>query len=174
MVVTLVTFDLAFDRLIGHEGGLTVFAGDDGNWTGGRQGRGELKGTKFGIAAASYPHLDIRNLTLVEAKRIYKVDFWDVLEDAHPAIRYQLFDAAVNHGLGNAIRFLQRAVGVADDGHWGPVSQAALEAREHHDVLLVFLAERLEFWAKLKKFDDFGRGWVRRGAENLRLAAADN
>ncbi len=64
------TFDSACVRRIGHEGKFTDNPKDDGNWTGGKQGRGELKGTKYGIAAKSYPHLDIKNLTLDEATAI--------------------------------------------------------------------------------------------------------
>jgi lysozyme family protein len=167
-------FDKAFDRLIGIEGGFTDNPYDDGNWTGGRMGNGELKGTKFGIAAASYPALDIKNLTVADAKEIYQRDFWDVIGKAHPAIKFQLFDAAVNHGRGNGIRILQRAIGVADDGSWGRVSQAALDAMDPNDVLFRFIAYRLKFWAKLTKFDEFGRGWTNRGAENLLYAAEDN
>ena len=171
-------FDKAFDRLIGHEGKFTDNPVDDGNWTGGKQGRGQLKGTKFGIAANTYPHLDIKNLTVEQAKGIYREDFWDVIGHAHDAVKFQLFDAAVNHGRGNAVRILQRAVRVADDGVWGPRSQDALnrmqEINGHNDVLLRFLAYRFKFWASLQKFDAFGRGWTRRGAENLLFAAEDN
>lgn len=171
-------FDKAFDRLIGHEGKFTDNPKDDGNWTGGKQGRGELKGTKFGIAANTYPHLDIKNLTVAQAKEIYREDFWDVIGQAHGAVKFQLFDAAVNHGRGNAVRMLQRAVNAADDGAWGSLSQAALDRMErisgHNDVLLRFLGYRFLFWASLQKFDSFGRGWTRRGAENLLFAAEDN
>ena len=100
--------------------------------------------------------------------------FERLIGQTHPAIKLQLFDAAVNHGRGNAIRFLQRAVCVADDGIWGPVSQKALESKDHNDVLLRFMAHRLKFWASLRTFDTYGRGWTRRGAENLLLAAQDN
>ena len=167
-------FDQAFDRLISHEGGYSDDRNDLGNWTGGRVGVGELKGTKFGIAAHSYPYLDIKNLTLEQAKEIYRRDFWDILGEAHSSIKFQVFDAAVNHGHGNAIRFLQRAVGVADDGAWGKVSQAALNRMETNDVLLRFVAYRLKFWASLRTFDIYGRGWTNRGAENLLFAAEDN
>lgn len=171
-------FEKAFERLIGHEGKYTNNPKDDGNWTGGKQGRGELKGTKFGIAANTYPHLDIKNLTLEQAKAIYREDFWDVIGNAHGSIKFQVFDAAVNHGRGNAIRILQRAVMAADDGAWGPRSQAALnqmqDLRGHNDVLLRFLGYRFKFWASLSKFDTFGRGWTNRGADNLLFAAEDN
>ncbi|MEJ7932592.1 glycosyl hydrolase 108 family protein [Ramlibacter sp. AN1015] len=167
-------FDKAFARLIGHEGALSMDRKDPGNWTGGKVDRGVLKGTKYGISAASYPHLDIEGLTLEQAKEIYREDFWEVIGKAHPAVKFQLFDAAVNHGKGNAIRMLQRAVNVADDGVWGPISQRGLERMDHNDVLLRFVAYRLKFWAQLTTFDIYGRGWTRRGAENLLLAAEDN
>lgn len=170
----MIDFDKAFDRLIKHEGGYTDDPKDPGNWTGGRVGVGELKGTKFGIAANTYGYLDIKNLTLQQAKDIYRRDFWDVIGKAHPSVKFQLFDAAVNHGRGNALRFLQRAVGVADDGVWGPRSQSALDRMEHNDVLLRFLGHRLRFWASLQTFDEYGRGWSRRCADNLLLAAEDN
>lgn len=169
-----ITFDQAFDRLISHEGGFSLDPRDTGNWTGGRVNVGTLKGTKFGIAASSYPDLDIKNLTLDQAREIYKRDFWDIIGDANPAIKFQLFDAAVNHGMGNAIRFLQRAIRVADDGDFGKVSQAALDAMELNDVLIRFIAYRLKFWASLNAFDTYGRGWTNRGAENLLFAAEDN
>jgi lysozyme family protein len=167
-------FDKAFSRLVSHEGGFTEDPKDPGNWTGGKVGVGVLKGTKFGIAANTYGHLDIKNLTLEQAKAIYLADFWDILGAAHPAIKFQLFDAAVNHGQSNAIRILQRAVKVGDDGEWGKVSQAALDAMDYQDVLLRFLAYRLKFWTALQKFDTYGRGWSNRCAENLLLAAEDN
>lgn len=168
-------FDKAFDRLIDHEKGYTDNPADPGNWTGGRVGAGLCKGTKYGIAANTYGHLDIKNLTIDQAKDIYLEDFWNILgADTHPAVKFQFFDAAVNHGHGNAVRILQRAARVADDGVWGKVSQAALDAMDHNDALMRFVSFRLKFWASLQKFTDFGRGWTNRGADNLLFAAEDN
>jgi lysozyme family protein len=170
----MIDFDKAFNRLINAEGGFGNDSRDSGNWTSGVVGKGDLKGTKYGISAASYPTLDIQNLTLAQAKDIYFRDYWSIIGNAHSSIKFQLFDAAVNHGRGNAIRFLQRAVGVADDGGWGKVSQAALDAMEKNDVLLRFVAYRLKFWASLSTFDIYGRGWTNRGADDLLYAAQDN
>ena len=167
-------FDIAFERIIGHEGGFSDDPKDPGNWTSGKVNIGELKGTKYGIAANTYGYLDIKNLTLDQAKEIYKRDYWDIIGNAHDSIKFQLFDAAVNHGKGNAIRFLQRAVKVADDGKWGRISQAALDSMDHNDVLIRFLAYRFKFWASLSTFDRYGRGWTNRGADNLLFAADDN
>lgn len=166
----------AFDRVIGHEGGFQNDPNDPGNWTKGKIGQGELKGTKFGIAAASYPHVDIENLTLDQAKIIYYNDWWKKLNMSRfrPAMAYQMFDAAINHGSHNANRMLQRAVGVKDDGIIGPITMAAYREISIDNCLLRFLAERLEFFTRLNNFDKFGRGWSRRTAHNLRIAAEDN
>jgi lysozyme family protein len=172
----MITYDKAFDRLISHEGAFSDDPKDPGNWTGGRPGRGVLKGTKFGIAANTYGHLDIQNLTLAQAKEIYKRDFWDLLGGkVHSAVKFQFFDATVNHGEGNAVRMLQRAVGTADDGHWGPLSQAALEKwQDENDLILGFIAFRVRFFTSLSTFVTYGRGWMNRIAQNLLWAREDN
>jgi lysozyme family protein len=155
-------FDTAFDRLIGHEGGYVNNPADPG---------GE---TKFGISKRSYPDVNIAALTLADAKAIYRRDFWLPLADAHPAVRFQAFDFAVNSGIQTAIRKLQAAIGVADDGHWGPISAARLAEMDVSDVLMLYIAERLDFWRKLRTFKTFGAGWAGRAAVNLRYAAKDN
>lgn len=172
-------YDTAFERIIGHEGRFQAHHDDRGNWTSGRVGEGELKGTKFGISAMSYPNEDIRNLTLDRAKFLYKRDFWDRngLDRYHGALQYQLFDMALNHGRGNAIRMFQRALGVLDDGSVGRITLGAYDemvAERGIDDLLKYLsAERIEFFTRLSTFTQFGRGWMNRVAGNLRYAADD-
>ncbi len=168
-------FDKAFDRVIGHEGGFQNDPADRGNWTTGRVGEGENKGTKFGLAAMTYPDLDIENLTVQQAKDIYYRDWWASLgmDRFRPAMQYQMFDAAVNHGMRNATKMLQRAVGAVADGVIGPKTLRAAANTDVNDLLMLFLAERLEFFTNIKTFDLYGRGWSRRVAGNLRLAAED-
>lgn len=158
----MIDFNVAFDRLMGHEGGYVNHPRDPG---------GE---TNWGISRRSYPHLDIAKLTREDAKQIYWRDFWFPISGVHDAVKFQAFDAAINHGIGNATRMLQRAVGVADDGHWGPVSASAAAKIELNDQLLRFLAERLDFMRKLITFKEFGVGWAGRIVSNMRYAAEDN
>lgn len=158
----MMDFDTAFTRLIGNEGGYVNDPRDPG---------GE---TKFGISKRAYPDVNIASLTLDGAKSIYYRDFWKPLAEAHPAIKFQVFDFAVNSGIQTAIRKLQKAIGVADDGHWGPVSAAALQAMDVNDVIMLFTAERLDFWRKLTTWPTYGAGWAGRAAANLRYAAKDN
>ena len=168
-------FDKSFDRVIGHEGRFQRIHGDRGNWTSGKVGVGECKGTKFGISAMTYPKLDIENLTVEQAKEIYYKDWWVKLrmDLFKPALSYQMFDAAINHGMHNASAMLQRGVGVDDDGKIGPATRKAVDLMDLDDVLKVFLSERLEFMTYVGTWDTFGKGWARRIALNLKLAAED-
>lgn len=152
-----------FYVLLPHEGVLSMVRTDPGNWTGGRVGAGELKGSKFGISAKSYPKLNIAGLTQEDAFEIYFEDFWVrcACDEAPPLLRYLLFDAAVNNGPGNSARFLQRALGVADDGDVGKITRAAL-ANSNDEISLAerFARERVTMMSKLTTWPDFSRGWA--------------
>lgn len=162
MAVT--AFDVAFDRLMGHEGGLTEDPHDPGGLT------------NWGISQRSYPGLDLRMLTRDGARAIYQRDFWSrVHADAlYDGVAFQLFDFAVNSGIETAVRYLQRAIGVADDGHFGPVSQSAAAAMTESDLILRLNAERLSYMTKLSNWPTDGKGWARRIAGNLRFGAEDS
>ena len=168
-------FDKAFDRLIGHEGVYSDDPKDPGNWTGGRVRVGELKGTKYGIAANTYGDLDIKGLTLDAAKAIYYRDWWlkAGADQLDAAIVYQLWDFAVNAGMSTAKRALQRAVGMADDGNIGPLTIAAVQAMPATDVLMRFAAQRLRFYTSLSNWPAYGKGWTNRVAGQLDYAAED-
>ena len=150
-------FDEAFDKLIDHEGGYVNDLKDPG---------GE---TKFGISKRSYPTVNIATLTLDDAKKIYLCDYWDRTRcsDLPPQVAFQVFDTAVNSGVGQATRFLQRAVGVADDGIIGPMTIAAAYRLQPDQVAARFNGHRLAFMAQLSTWDAFGKGWARRVAQNL-------
>src|SRR5690349_449891 len=113
-------FDQAFEALLGHEGGYVNNPADPG---------GE---TKFGISKRAYPGEDIRNLTLDRAKAIYLRDYWGPAGcDAAPdAIRFDLFDMAVNSGIKAAMKCLQKAAGCGEDGILGPQTQRAVAAMD--------------------------------------------
>lgn len=150
-------FDRAFDKVIGHEGGYVNDPRDPG---------GE---TKYGISRRAYPNLDIRNLTIDQAKGIYKRDYWDrCLCDQLPGLlRFHIFDAAVNSGVKQAAIWLQRAVGANADGIVGPRTIAAARAANPERVVAHMTGQRLSFMADLKNWSVHGRGWVKRLASNL-------
>lgn len=165
-------FDTAFDRLMGAEGGYVNNPRDPGgetNW-----------GITWpilhqGISLKLVPEgTTIKSLTREQAKVLYRVLFWEVLRKAHPALKFQAFDFAVNSGLATAIRKLQSAIGVADDGNWGPISDRTLAATNLNDALMGYISERLLFMTSLSGWETFGRGWTRRMAKNLKYATQDN
>lgn len=159
------TFNDAIERVLAHEGGYVNHPSDPG---------GE---TKWGVtkrtARANGYHKPMRQMTREEAKAIYKRAFWRGCARFEGALAFQLFDAIVNHGRGNAYRFLQRAANVADDGVIGPVTLAAVRRLPLSLLVARFLAERLRFYTNLSMFETFGRGWTRRVATNLRYAVED-
>jgi len=130
-------FDAAVAGVLAHEGGYQCRSDDSGNWTGGAVGSGVLKGTKYGISAASYPALDIAGLSEDAARDIYLRDWWQRLGlDRLPAaVAAKLLDAAVNTGAGPAVTALQRALRacgrpVVEDGRLGDETAAAAQAAD--------------------------------------------
>jgi len=148
----MIDFDTAFDRLISHEGGYVNDPKDPG---------GE---TNWGISKRTYPHLDIKNLTRNDAKEIYRKDFWDKLGSAHPAIKFQVFDFAVNSGPGRAAKFLQELVGVKADGAIGPMTLTAVSKKDSKELIRAYNAKRQAFLESLPTFATFGNGWTTRVA----------
>jgi lysozyme family protein len=145
-------FDQAFEIVVGHEGGYV----DNPNDPGGR--------TKYGISARSYPRLDIGSLTLDAAKEIYQRDFWNKAgcDLCDPGLALIVFDAAVNNGVGQAVRWLQAALGVTADGVIGPATRAAIAKAEAQETLVAVHAARINMMANLSTWAQFGRGWSKR------------
>lgn len=140
-------FDAAVAVVLRHEGGYQCDREDPGNWTSGRVGAGELKGTKYGISAMSYPTLDIAGLGEAEARAIYHRDWWVRygLARLPAAVGAKVLDAAVDIGPTPAMRCLQRALRasgrrVTEDGVLGPETLQAVIATPA-DILLPALRE---------------------------------
>ena len=157
-------FNKAFENVIGVEGGFSDDPKDPGNWTGGKEGSGKLNGTKYGVSAASYPSLDIRSITLEDAKVIYHRDFWQTINgDEFPfSVANALFDCAVNSGCASAAKLLQRSLSITSDGKIGKLTIAAAQAKDPTELLIDFLTARAVFYARLAKFELYGKGWMKR------------
>jgi lysozyme family protein len=156
-------FDKAFRAVIGIEGVYSSDPDDTGNWTGGKKGVGELKGTKYGISAASYPDLDIKNLSLVNAKAIYLADFWSALrcDELPDMMKLPVFDMGVNQGRAAAAKTLQRAARVNDDGVIGPLTIKAVWASEVM-TWQRFMSKRAVRYTTAATFWKHGDGWMNR------------
>lgn len=122
-------FDEVFKIVLGEEGGYVNDPTDPG---------GE---TKYGISKNSYPHLDIANLTLNQAKQIYKINYWDAIQgdDLPEPLDHIAFDTAVNQGVGAARKLLA-----------------------YSDDPAEFLSRRLLDYTDFSLWPRFGRGWTKR------------
>ena len=144
---------------------------DRGNWTGGEIGVGILKGTNFGLSAASYPHLNLRDLTSEAADAIYRRDYWQpVRGDELPAgLDLMVFDHAVNAGVGVSVRLLQAALEVAVDGQMGTHTLLAARHADARGVIL-WLSQAQRAFYEAGAGTVFRHGLIRRVA--LRTDAA--
>lgn len=169
----------SLQKVLVHEGGYTNDARDPGNWTGGKAGQGQLKGTKKGISAASYPNLDIKNITDTQIEFIYKRDYWDVIraDDLPGGVDYCSFDFGVNSGNHRSAQHLQRAVGAKVDGKVGPETISKAKSADPVETVRKICLSRITFLRTLSIFTTYGRGWLRRVNEvesvGVRWAAQD-
>ena len=154
-------FTTAFEKLLKHEGGYVNHKDDKGGAT--RYGVTEAVAREVGYRG------NMRELPLDLAQRIYKDRYWDAVQAEHlPAdVRYAVFDAAVNSGVAQAAKWLQRACGVKDDGVIGPQTIRAANALHPEGLKRKMLAQRLRFMATLANWPRFGRGWANRIADLL-------
>jgi lysozyme family protein len=138
-----------------------VLRSDPGNWTGGKVGVGELRGTKYGIAASSHPTLNIQALTEAEARAIYGREYWSPSGcDLLPAgVDLSVFDPSVNSGVSRG--------------------KAYAKATGNMDVkprITAIAAKRTSFYRGLSTFKTFGKGWLARVARceaaSLKMAMA--
>jgi lysozyme family protein len=152
-------FDAAFHKLLGHEGAYSNHPSDPGGET--------MWGVTARVARQHGYTGPMRDLPVSVAKEIYRSSYWAPTraDELPPLLRYDVFDAAVNSGNGQAVRWLQRALGVADDGRIGPVTIQAAHAATAEAIKRKMLSARLRFMTDLSTWPSFSRGWARRIAD---------
>lgn len=156
-------FDKAFSRLLVHEGGYSDHPSDPGGVT----NMGVTKRVWEEWVGHPVDEKTMRNLTPDMVKPLYKRKYWDKVcgDDLPAGLDYCVFDAAVNSGPGRAIKWLQQALGVTQDGALGPKTIAAVKAADPKLLVVGYNAIRLTFLQELPTWNTFGRGWGRRVAD---------
>ena len=154
-------FEEAFVRLLGSEGGYANDPRDTGGET--------MWGITKCVALASRYTGPMRDMTQAQAKAIYLARYWGPADiDSLPdELRFHVFDAAVNSGVGQAVRWMQLSVGAVDDGVIGPETLGALATVPGAVAAARFTGHRLQFMTSLQTWSAFGRGWANRIANNL-------
>jgi lysozyme family protein len=155
-------YDRAFDELMKAEGGYVNDPADLG---------GE---TKYGISKRSYPNLDIKNITLDQAKAIYYEDFW-LKNKCNVIYGYglaeKLFSISVNMGCKQAGILLQRAlrtlgVKLTEDGVIGPMTTAAMLRVDYASLLAALKSEAAGYYRlianSIPSQNKFLLGWLNR------------
>jgi len=156
-------FSSSLELLLKHEGGYVNHPDDPG-------GR-----TNQGITQRVYEKFLGRDVTEEEMKdmppdkvfAIYKTQYWNRVrgDDLPTGVDLCVFDWAVNSGVSQASKALQRVLGVLDDGIIGSRTVAAVCERDATQVVEAMSQKREDFYRSLRTFDTFGRGWLRRNDE---------
>jgi lysozyme family protein len=97
--------------------------------------------TKFGISKRAHPDIDIKNLTLDEAREIYRAEYWEAsgCDSLDEPMDMVVFDAAVNLGCRRAKELLNQS-----HGDW-----------------IHFLILRIKLYCSISQ-TTFLKGWINR------------
>ena len=151
-------FDRVIDSVLAHEGGYSNDSVDPG---------GE---TNFGISKRQYPDVNIKNLTVEKAKKIYYNDYW--LKSKSDKLPSRLcgiyFDMCVNFGMRGACRVIQQAVNgkksdtLVEDGRIGPKTIKACKNLEPDRLRAYRVLRFSKIVLKSRKMEKYWFGWFRR------------
>ena len=154
-----------------HEGGYVNHPKDPG---------GE---TNLGVTKRVYEEWggtkEMKDLTVEDVEPIYKKNYWDKIkgDDLPDGLALCVFDFGVNAGPGRAAKFLQKLLGVTQDGGIGPQTLGALQSAigedkvtQTREMIEKYQSMRQEYYEGLSTFDTFGKGWTRRVEETTHEA----
>ena len=155
------TFNEIIEVVLEHEGGYVNDPDDAG---------GE---TKYGITKRWYPSVDIKNLTIEQAKKIYHTDYWRPAKcDEVPSqLKHIYFDMCVNFGRKGAVKVLQQAANsttrnkIDVDGGIGPATLKAIRNLSIDRVRAYRVLRFANIVIDKPNQEKFWVGWYRRATE---------
>ncbi len=159
MVASSFTQALAF--VLEDEGGDS----DDPQDHGGRTSRGitqaEWNAWRNLHPTAGLPE-DVWDAPQTSVENIYHDHYWAPWCDKLPVgLDYLYFDFCVNAGPSRATKTLQRAIGIADDGIFGPVTLMSATAANPSLLVVNFSEQKRKFYRSLRQ-PRFLKGWLAR------------
>jgi lysozyme family protein len=158
-------FTAALAQIMRWEGGYVNHPSDPGGHT------------NLGITLATYRRVkpdatpaDLKALTHKDAGVIYRDLYWLPARcDALPGpLALMMFDCAVNQGVKRAHQLLERATRTEAAP---TITDDLIRRAQAGDVALDFAARRALHYASLPHLQTFGRGWMRRLLDTMRVAA---
>lgn len=165
------SFETAFRFTMGAEGGYSVDPRDPGGetykgvsrkanpaWPGWHIVDSLKKDSDFHKKLAASDELQRHVMSL------YESEYWKAAscDRMPPKIGVAVFDAAVHHGQKTAIKLLQRALKVADDGEYGRITHGTLQSRDTNETLDLLLAQRAIYMTTCPAWPTYKVGWLKR------------
>jgi lysozyme family protein len=155
------TFDEIIDHVLESEGGYVNDKHDAG---------GE---TNLGISKKAYPDLDIKNLSVDQAKQIYYEDYWvkSKAEQLPNQLREVYFDMVVNFGRRGAAKVLQQACNgkntykIKEDGLVGTATIGACKNLEPDRLRAYRVLKFAKIVIRKPSQEKFWFGWFRRAVK---------
>lgn len=152
----------ALARILVYEGGKV----DDPRDPGGRTNRGVTQRVYDAYRRRQgLKTQDVYRIQAGEVAAIYDGQYWDKIrgDDLPGGVDLVVFDGAVNSGPVQAVKWLQRALGVKVDGVAGSITLQATRDHPDHDRLVADICvRRMAFLKALNTWRDFGAGWTKR------------
>ena len=121
--------------------------------------------TNFGIASR-YHGIDVANMSLEDAIRIYRSEYWDKCscEKMPLGLALMMFDGAVNQGKQRVCEWLQIAIGVPADGVIGERTIWAMRQSDIERLIRMVAGQRALAYmqAPEPQRKRFANGWRNR------------
>lgn len=161
-------FSRSLSHVLVHEGGFANHPKDPGGAT--------MRGVTQRVydtfrQSMKLPPQSVRSITNLELQAIYRREYWNKTQGDRMAagVSYVVFDGAVNSGVVQSVKWLQRALQAMGlyagkiDGLVGQGTLQALGGVNDNDALIARIIERREsFLRSLKTWSTFGKGWLSR------------
>ena len=136
--------------------------------------------TMYGITKRTYEDYlgrdctkeELRNIPKEHVEDIYFERYWEAVRggDLPEGVDLHVFDFGVNAGPRRAKRYLQRVIGVKDDGIIGPITLRRLYNSHIAGIIEEYGVRRERYYRDLPHFNTFGKGWLRRNDDVTRRA----
>lgn len=140
-----------------------VDPGGETNWGISDRRDGKMDG-KADLDSDGIGDVRMRDLTKDQANKVYKRDYWDAINgDKLPSgLDLVAFDGAVNSGVSRGAKWVQRALGVKQDGRIGPATLKAAKEADIEQAIRDACMYRLLFLQGLKTWWKYKNGWTAR------------
>lgn len=94
---------------------------------------------------------------------IYKAQYWDPYCDRMTGgVDVMFFNFCVNAGRTQAVKTLQKSLGVNIDGMMGVITWSAIQAADPKALISAYAENMRSFYRALAQFPRYGKGWLSR------------